>query len=270
MAGMSPTVALDSRPSASIRKNLLFAHLILAYHRRRAAWLRPKQTDRIPDKGQFRSRFHHPLRYCCPATIFRDILAALFGRLREVKGQSPHDGCGLITSIRKPAARAIATASSEPGPADSSPPVEKCCAEMMSVSVAGIPKNRCRTTIPERMVETRAELPFIGDQVGLFRAQPGRPKRTCNSCGVAFRTQTGDWIDVPTAPHAFIVYGGQLLLQWTNDSFLATLHRNRTGGERYALAFFCDAQIDWPIAAVPTCVGPARPPNTRRPITPTT
>src|SRR6516164_7070173 len=28
-----------------------------------------------------------------------------------------------------------------------------------------IPKNRCRTTIPERMVETPAELPFIGDQV---------------------------------------------------------------------------------------------------------
>src|SRR6516164_6290577 len=28
-----------------------------------------------------------------------------------------------------------------------------------------IPKNRCRTTIAEQMVETRAELPFIGDQV---------------------------------------------------------------------------------------------------------
>src|SRR5215470_3396211 len=28
-----------------------------------------------------------------------------------------------------------------------------------------IPKNRCRTTIPERMGETPAELPFIGDQV---------------------------------------------------------------------------------------------------------
>src|SRR6516164_1966095 len=51
----------------------------------------------------------------------------------------------------------------------------------MSVSVAGIPKNRCRTTVAERMVETRAELPFTGDQVGLFRARPGRPKRTCNS-----------------------------------------------------------------------------------------
>jgi len=45
----------------------------------------------------------------------------------------------------------------------------------MSVSVAGIPKNRCRTTIAEWMVETRAELPLSGDQVGLSRAQPSRP-----------------------------------------------------------------------------------------------
>src|SRR5215469_8852917 len=81
--------------------------------------------------------------------------------------------------------------------------------------------------------------------------------------GLAFRTQAGDWIDVPTVRDAFIVNGGQLLLRWTNDRFLATPHRavNRTGGERYALAFFCDAQIDWPIAAVPTCVGPGRPPR---------
>ena len=28
-----------------------------------------------------------------------------------------------------------------------------------------IPKNRCRTTVAERMVETLAELPLIGDQV---------------------------------------------------------------------------------------------------------
>src|SRR6516164_5664155 len=31
------------------------------------------------------------------------------------------------------------------------------------------------------MGETRAELPFTGDQVGLFRAQPGRPKQTPTS-----------------------------------------------------------------------------------------
>jgi isopenicillin N synthase-like dioxygenase len=39
-----------------------------------------------------------------------------------------------------------------------------------------------------------------------------------------------------------------LLQRWTNDVFLATPHRaiNRSGGERYALAFFCDSHIDWP------------------------
>src|SRR5262249_21511049 len=81
--------------------------------------------------------------------------------------------------------------------------------------------------------------------------------------GLAIRRLDGTSLDAPAIPDAFIVNGGQLLLRWTNDRFLATPHRavNRTGGERYALAFFCDAQIDWPIAAVPTCVGPGRPPR---------
>ena len=81
--------------------------------------------------------------------------------------------------------------------------------------------------------------------------------------GLSIRTQKGNWIDTPGIPDAFVVNGGQLLLRWTNDQFLATPHRaiNRSGGERYALAFFCDANIDWPIAAVPTCVGPDRPPK---------
>jgi isopenicillin N synthase-like dioxygenase len=81
--------------------------------------------------------------------------------------------------------------------------------------------------------------------------------------GLSFRTRTGDWIDAPPVRNAFVVNGGQLLLRWTNDQFLATPHRavNTSGGERYALAFFCDSNIDWPIAAVPTTVGPDRPPK---------
>jgi isopenicillin N synthase-like dioxygenase len=92
---------------------------------------------------------------------------------------------------------------------------------------------------------------------------PSQLKAPDDVPGLAFRTQAGDWIEIPTVGDAFIVNGGQLLLRWTNDRFLATPHRavNCTGGERYALAFFCDAQIDWPIAAVPTCVGPGRPPR---------
>jgi isopenicillin N synthase-like dioxygenase len=81
--------------------------------------------------------------------------------------------------------------------------------------------------------------------------------------GLAIRTQSGKWIDAPVVPGAYVVNGGQMLQRWTNDVFLATPHRavNRSGGERYALAFFCDSGIDWPVAAVPTCVGPDRPPK---------
>jgi len=81
--------------------------------------------------------------------------------------------------------------------------------------------------------------------------------------GLAIRTQGGKWIDAPAIPDAYVVNGGQLLQRWTNDFFLATPHRavNRSGGERYALAFFCDADIDWPVAAVPSCVGQGKPPK---------
>jgi isopenicillin N synthase-like dioxygenase len=81
--------------------------------------------------------------------------------------------------------------------------------------------------------------------------------------GLSIRTQSGKWIAAPAIPDAFIVNGGQLLQRWTNDYFLATPHRavNQSGGERYALAFFCDSNIDWPVAAVPTRVGPDRPPK---------
>jgi len=81
--------------------------------------------------------------------------------------------------------------------------------------------------------------------------------------GLSIRTQGGKWIEAPAIPDAYVVNGGQLLQRWTNDHFLATPHRavNRSGGERYALAFFCDSNIDWPVAAVPTCVGPDEPPK---------
>lgn len=81
--------------------------------------------------------------------------------------------------------------------------------------------------------------------------------------GLSIRTTGGKWIDAPALAGAYVVNGGQLLQRWTNDFFLATPHRaaNRSGGERYALAFFCDSNIDWPVASVPTCVGPDRPPK---------
>lgn len=81
--------------------------------------------------------------------------------------------------------------------------------------------------------------------------------------GLSIRSQSGKWIDAPAIPDAYVVNGGQMLQRWTNDLFLATPHRaiNRSGGERYAVPFFCDSNIDWPVAAVPTTVGPDKPPK---------
>jgi hypothetical protein len=42
-----------------------------------------------------------------------------------------------------------------------------------------IPKNRCRTTIAERMVETLAELPFIGDQIVCLSHDQAARSGTC-------------------------------------------------------------------------------------------
>ena len=81
--------------------------------------------------------------------------------------------------------------------------------------------------------------------------------------GLSIKTQSGNWIDAPAIDNAYVVNGGQMLQRWTNDCFLATPHRaiNRSGGERYAIPFFCDSNIDWPVAAVPTTVGPDKPPK---------
>jgi len=79
--------------------------------------------------------------------------------------------------------------------------------------------------------------------------------------GLSIRTQTGAWIHAPAIPDAYVVNGGQMLQRWTNDLFLATPHRaiNQSGGERFAIPFFCDSNIDWPVVAVPTSVTAERP-----------
>ena len=45
---------------------------------------------------------------------------------------------------------------------------------VLKKSGQNIPKNRCRTTIAERVMETLAELPLTGDQVIWLSHKPGR------------------------------------------------------------------------------------------------
>jgi len=81
--------------------------------------------------------------------------------------------------------------------------------------------------------------------------------------GLAIRTQSGRWIDAPALADTFLVNGGDMLRRWTNDRFLATPHRviNRSGRERYAIPFFFDCQIDYPMSCLPSCVRPGEAPR---------
>jgi isopenicillin N synthase-like dioxygenase len=79
--------------------------------------------------------------------------------------------------------------------------------------------------------------------------------------GLSLRTDDGRWIDAPALDGHFLVNGGDMLRRWTNDRFLATPHRasNRSGLERYAIPFFVDCNVDWPMECLPTCMSRERP-----------
>jgi isopenicillin N synthase-like dioxygenase len=81
--------------------------------------------------------------------------------------------------------------------------------------------------------------------------------------GLSIRTASGRWIDAPRIDGAFLVNSGQMLNRWSNERFRATPHKvvNRSGGERYAIPFFFDCQIDHVMECLPTCTGPGNPPK---------
>lgn len=73
------------------------------------------------------------------------------------------------------------------------------------------------------------------------------------------------WIKAPVVENAFVVNSGELLKQWTNDRFLSVRHFvNRENGvqgsaSRYSIPFFFNANSDYPMEPIPTCVTADRP-----------
>ncbi len=81
--------------------------------------------------------------------------------------------------------------------------------------------------------------------------------------GLSIRLPSGRWLDAPGRSDAFIVNTGDMANRWTNGRFLSTPHRvlNVSGRERYAIPFFFDCTIDYPMVCLPTCQGPGNPPR---------
>jgi isopenicillin N synthase-like dioxygenase len=74
--------------------------------------------------------------------------------------------------------------------------------------------------------------------------------------GLEVRARTGEWIEAPPLRGAFVVNIGDCLMRWTNDVYVSTPHRvvNRSGRERYSIAFFYDPNPDAEVAVIPSCV----------------
>jgi isopenicillin N synthase-like dioxygenase len=65
-----------------------------------------------------------------------------------------------------------------------------------------------------------------------------------------------DWMDVPAVDGAFIVNIGDLLMRWTNDTYVSTPHRVlQPLKERRSIAFFMDPNPDSLVETLPTVDG---------------
>ncbi len=70
--------------------------------------------------------------------------------------------------------------------------------------------------------------------------------------GLQVKPRGGDWMDVPQVPGGFVMNIGDMLMRWTNDTYVSTPHRVvRPPQERYSAAFFLEPKPDTVVSALP-------------------
>lgn len=86
--------------------------------------------------------------------------------------------------------------------------------------------------------------------------------------GLQVQNQNGNWVDVPEVPHSFVVNIGDMLMRWSNDRWLSTMHRvvnpprtHARQSRRLSAVFFHQPNYDAVVHCLPHCSGPDRPPK---------
>lgn len=84
--------------------------------------------------------------------------------------------------------------------------------------------------------------------------------------GLQVRNRAGEWLDVQTTPDSFVINLGDLMMYWTNDRWISTLHRVvnpprdvALGSRRQSLAFFHNPNPNALITCLESCQGPGHP-----------
>lgn len=88
------------------------------------------------------------------------------------------------------------------------------------------------------------------------------------SGGLQILDPSGNWVDVPPVPGAFVINIGDLMSRWTNDRWVSTLHRvvnpelaAGASSRRQSFAFFHQPNWDQEIACLPTCLSDGETPK---------
>ena len=81
--------------------------------------------------------------------------------------------------------------------------------------------------------------------------------------GLEVQRRDGTWVAVPPQAGAFVCNIGDCLMRWTNDVYVSNAHRvvNRSGRERYSIAYFGDPNEDALVACLPSCLTPGGQPK---------
>ena len=86
--------------------------------------------------------------------------------------------------------------------------------------------------------------------------------------GLQVKNRRDEWVDVAAVPDSFVVNIGDLMMRWTNDRWISTLHRVANpprdaalGSRRQSIVFFYQPNYDAVIACLPSCAGPGNPPK---------
>jgi len=83
--------------------------------------------------------------------------------------------------------------------------------------------------------------------------------------GLQVQHRNGSWIDVHIPPNEFVCNIGDLMMRWSNDRWVSTLHRvavpppDAVPQDRISLVFFTNPNPDAEIRCIESCVGAAHP-----------